>query len=136
MKKICTTCHTEKDMAEFRKDRTQKDGYQPRCKLCVRARSAELYSSTYKATVRERDAAIRAANAAKLLEYKQTHPCVCCGESEAVCLDFHHTDPSTKEFGIACGLQRSWAKILKEIKKCVVVCANCHRKVHAELLNL
>lgn len=136
MKKICTACHIEKDMAEFRKDRTQKDGYQPRCKLCVRARSAELYSSTYKASIRERDAAIRAANVAKILEYKQAHPCVKCGEAEPICLDFHHVDGSTKDFALSSGKQRSWAKILKEIEKCVVLCANCHRKLHAEIIEL
>lgn len=66
------------------------------------------------------------------VELKKTLSCVKCGENHPACLDFHHIDPKTKERLIS-GLPRDgWSKerILKEIKKCVVLCANCHRKEH------
>ena len=57
--------------------------------------------------------------------------CQICGYKRCIkALEFHHIDPSTKEFGLSTrGLTRSWAKIKKEVDKCVLVCANCHREV-------
>ena len=63
-------------------------------------------------------------------------PCVVCGEPEPVCLDWHHIDPSTKEFTIGANFNRARELILNEISKCVCLCANCHRKVHNGKINL
>lgn len=59
--------------------------------------------------------------------------CMACGEDDVACLDFHHRDPSQKEGGMYEVLKRGWGKerILQEIAKCDVLCANCHRKLHA-----
>jgi hypothetical protein len=47
--------------------------------------------------------------------------------------DFHHLDPSKKDFSIAKLLSgRTWTKIAEELKKCVMICANCHRIRHAK----
>jgi hypothetical protein len=68
-----------------------------------------------------------------ILRYKQEHPCMDCGESDPVCLDFHHRDPSIKSFEIARGVKcRSLEAVQAEIAKCDVVCANCHRRRHAK----
>lgn len=49
-------------------------------------------------------------------------------------LEFHHVDASTKSFGISAGgFSRSWASIREELKKCILVCANCHREVELGL---
>lgn len=66
-----------------------------------------------------------------LFEYKQSRPCPNCGESDPVCLDFHHLDPTIKEFNVTQPKGRSLEKIKAEISKCVVICSNCHRKLHA-----
>jgi hypothetical protein len=68
-----------------------------------------------------------------LREYKSKLTCEICPESDPVCLDFHHRDAKTKDFTIATLKQNGWSidKVLREIKKCMVVCANCHRKLHA-----
>lgn len=48
-------------------------------------------------------------------------------------LEFHHLDPAQKEFGLSVrGITRSWEKVKAELDKCVLVCANCHREIHAE----
>lgn len=45
--------------------------------------------------------------------------------------DFHHKDPSQKEFNLdRSNFNRSWQKIREEARKCVLLCANCHREVH------
>ena len=62
-----------------------------------------------------------------LLEYFLTHPCSDCGESDPVVLEFDHL--SDKSFDVAYGLRnRRWESVLREMKKCEVVCANCHRR--------
>lgn len=57
--------------------------------------------------------------------------CVLCGyDKHPGVLDFHHVDPSTKLFGISAGgFSRSWDSINAELKKCILVCANCHREI-------
>jgi hypothetical protein len=68
--------------------------------------------------------------AAKILQYKLTLKCA-CGESHPACFDFHHTSDD-KEIHVGGAIQRGWSfeRIMKEIKKCVVLCSNCHRKHH------
>tara|TARA_Y100000310_G_C20407493_1_gene680344 strand:+ start:131 stop:628 length:498 start_codon:yes stop_codon:yes gene_type:complete len=63
-------------------------------------------------------------------DYKSSRGCCECGEKEAVCLDCHHVEDD-KEFNIAT-ISRTWSqeKIEKELKKCIIICANCHRKLH------
>ena len=68
----------------------------------------------------------------KLVEYKGGS-CVICGYSGSIdALDIHHLDGNQKEFGISSGgITRSWAKVRAEADKCILVCANCHREIHA-----
>ena len=65
-------------------------------------------------------------------ELKKSLICIKCLESNAVCLDFHHKDPTTKINNVADLVRKRSPKdlILKEISKCEVLCANCHRKAH------
>lgn len=67
-----------------------------------------------------------------VLELKSGKECVRCGEDHIACLDFHHKDENKKEFGIADAVTDKVSKkrILKEIQKCEILCANCHRKEH------
>jgi transposase len=61
--------------------------------------------------------------------------CVLCGYDRCLrALEFHHVDPSTKEFGIALhGLTRSLRHARAEATKCVLLCSNCHMEVEAGL---
>jgi hypothetical protein len=70
-------------------------------------------------------------------EWKAQQFCKVCGENNSVCLDFHHLDPTQKEYTIgSLSSKIKFEKLLLEIDKCVVLCANCHRKVHANLISL
>ena len=59
--------------------------------------------------------------------------CQICGYNRCMnALDFHHKDSSTKEFGLSQdGLTRSWERVKREVEKCVLICSNCHREIHA-----
>jgi hypothetical protein len=60
--------------------------------------------------------------------------CKRCGNSDARVLDFHHLDKNSKELGVSYIHTKGWgnARILREIAKCEVLCANCHRILHWE----
>lgn len=60
--------------------------------------------------------------------------CAECGEDHLACLDFHHDDPKLKEWGVAWMVAQNMGKqrILAEMARCTVLCANCHRKRHWE----
>jgi len=50
-------------------------------------------------------------------------------------MEFHHLDPKQKDSRIATSITtQTWDKIVVELDKCIMVCANCHRKIHSELL--
>lgn len=62
--------------------------------------------------------------------------CQCCGYDKCMqALEFHHIDPTQKDFGLgAKGYTRSWDKNKEELDKCVMVCANCHREIHYNII--
>jgi len=67
-----------------------------------------------------------------LRDYKATLACVDCGEAHPATLDFHHTNPAEKERSLGDIGKYGWSvqKVQDEIAKCVILCANCHRKRH------
>jgi hypothetical protein len=70
----------------------------------------------------------------KCLEYKSSQ-CSKCGYNKCpAALEFHHLDPSTKDFTPSHYGNTSWDKnkdkVMKELNKCIVLCANCHREEH------
>lgn len=69
-----------------------------------------------------------------LVEYKGGK-CERCGYNKCVAaMDFHHKDPSQKDFALSKnGLTRSWVSLKKEADKCELVCSNCHREIHEDL---
>lgn len=60
--------------------------------------------------------------------------CEHCGYDKCPdAFDFHHRDPSQKDFGIGSGNSISWDRTKVELDKCALLCANCHREEHARL---
>src|SRR5690349_3122146 len=64
-------------------------------------------------------------------EYKDTLYCMLCGEKHPACLQFHHRNKVEKSFNIGDMARRPTSKkrIINEIKKCDVLCVNCHAKL-------
>lgn len=84
------------------------------CKECVREREKNKYHSKQN----------------ELNEFKQAHPCVKCGCSKFYLIDFHHLNPAEKDFTIGENTRAKMETLMKEIDKCVSLCANCHREFH------
>jgi transcription elongation factor Elf1 len=70
-------------------------------------------------------------------DYKSNLECTKCGESHPACLTFHHTGDEEKTDDVSAMVGRGYAieRIQEEIDKCIVLCANCHNKLHYELRN-
>lgn len=91
------------------------------------------HNQAYKLYRRNAKLRRRARIRAWFAEYKKSRgPCP-CGEGTAACLDFHHRDRLTKDLaGMSAAAVRGWSinRLLLELKKCDLICANCHRKEH------
>ena len=72
-----------------------------------------------------------------LVEYKGGK-CEICGYNKCIsALEFHHLNPNEKDFGIgAKGYTRNIETNKKEVDKCILVCANCHREIHENIIKL
>lgn len=63
-----------------------------------------------------------------ILDYKLQHPCLDCGETNPIVLEFDHISDNKVDSVVQLALKPcSLNTLIKEIKKCEVVCANCHR---------
>lgn len=64
------------------------------------------------------------------VEYKGGK-CIKCGYNKSVwALEYHHRNPKEKDFAIGSKPSIGWEKLKKELDKCDLVCANCHREIH------
>ena len=68
----------------------------------------------------------------KAIEYKRGKCTICGYNAHPAALDFHHTNPQEKEVTWDKLRLRSWDKIIIELDKCVLLCANCHRIEHSK----
>lgn len=69
----------------------------------------------------------------RLIKAFDNECCVCKGNFDPVIYDFHHVneEKESKISDISRASIRSWGKIVNEVRKCVMVCSNCHRLIHA-----
>ena len=76
---------------------------------------------------------VKARGKAKWDLYKSGLHCARCPENHVACMDFHHINPEEKEYAVSDLVSnKMFTKAYKEIKKCIVLCANCHRRLHWE----
>jgi len=139
-KKKCSKCKRNKPLSSFTKRKESKDGFCARCQACTRAVSKKHYAentSVYiaKAKARNESMAVRLQEIS--LEEK-SKPCTECGKSfPPVAMDFHHKD-GDKEYDVSNMVTRGYSEetFRREIAKCIVLCACCHRVVDHSLLTL
>ena len=126
---ICHVCKTDKIATEFNFKNKSKGLRHTQCKVCQKAYSKVHYENNkqvYMArTIRDRS---KEKDKTRKLILSLKMACVKCGEDHPATLDFHHVDPTLKESAVS--KLHSRKKIVEEAKKCVVLCSNCHRKVH------
>lgn len=130
--KTCIKCDIEKDVSQFSKSKRTVDGLFSWCKLCRKEYDVNRYVKIGSVQWTKLRKKRRKELSVWFAEYKQTLKCKRCPETHPACLDFHHKDGSTKENTVSNLVISGASKetILNEIKKCDVLCANCHRKHH------
>ncbi len=103
----------------------------------LRYHEDEEYRTKHRQYVKNRDKRIRQEQAIVVAEFKK-NGCNQCGEKESCCLDAHHLDSESKDFTIAKAgsMKISIPRLRSELAKCVCLCSNCHRKVHAGIIIL
>jgi hypothetical protein len=131
--KICQKCKERKPVESFNKNRAKKDGLQNYCRFCQRESDKNYYSNN---PSRRKQIRIRARKEMDRLygivkEYLLSHPCVDCGNSDIRVLEFDHVR-GIKTNCISIMLVNTVREevLKKEIKKCEIRCANCHKIRH------
>lgn len=127
--KRCSICKETKDISEFNKKGTRKDGapkWQTYCKVCYNAYKKQHYlknKDDYISKNREH----RKTIIKWIQDYKSSFPCADCGQYfHFSAMDFDHL--KDKKFNISQGGRHGSIKtIQEEISKCEIVCSNCHR---------
>jgi hypothetical protein len=125
--KICGRCKQEKPLEDFAWKNKAKGTKQYQCRVCQYEYRTEHYSRNKEkiySQIKTRQQELKD----KLWEYKSKHPCLDCGETDPVVLEFDHL--RDKEANVSTLVLRGagWDTILAEIEKCEIVCANCHRR--------
>lgn len=128
--KKCNRCKEEKPLSEFLFRNKERGTYHSACRICYKDIRKKSYNRT-KETSYKKNLKNRVKNREWFNDLKSTLKCEVCSENHPATLDFHHIDSTEKENSVA-NLIGTYSKkrILEEINKCVVLCANCHRKHH------
>lgn len=130
--KTCKKCNLEKSLDAFNK---RGEGYQPWCRNCQSGAHKEYYEENQtarKEQIRFRKNAQREINRAYVVDYLQQHPCVDCGDSRLLVLQFDHVHgQKAGDVGNMVGQGYKLSTVIAEIEKCEVRCANCHTIVTA-----
>jgi hypothetical protein len=115
---ICKYCNTERKESEFQKANVIKNKvyYRKKCTPC-KIKDQNLRLSLNKNFIRD---------------YKKKQSCIKCGINDYRVLQFHHNNALDKEESISQGMMNGWSqeKLINEIKKCSILCANCHSIEH------
>lgn len=125
---ICSKCKIEKTIENFSFSNKIKGKYRKDCKNCA-SFSIKIHYSLNKESYREATRHQREKIKKLINKIKEQTPCVDCNKKYPYyVMDFDHKDRSLKENKIStmvneCSLER----VLQEVKKCDVVCSNCHR---------
>lgn len=127
--KLCNSCGYTKDVSEFNKKGAI---LQSKCRECSKAYAKEHYQKNKGTYYTNRNKRREVEFKEWWRSYKSTLSCNRCSESHVACLHFHHLDPNNKEANLSVVARGHWGKerILKEVEKCEVLCANCHAKEH------
>ena len=102
------------------------------CRSCQRAYAHDHYLRNidqYKAKARKTLRGDRQRLRQRVDDFLATHPCVDCGTADIAVLEFDHRDPAEKRMAVSTlASRRGWPAVEREIAKCEVRCANCHRR--------
>ena len=116
----CSCCSIEKPIKNFY-PKKNRNGYHTYCKDCL-SKQIIIRQQKFKELC---------------VEYKGGKCCSCGYKKYLGALEFHHINPKEKDFMVSRSSRNNLnAKIKKELDKCLLVCSNCHREIHAGLIDV
>jgi hypothetical protein len=130
--KKCPRCKQTKNLSEFGYRNKERTKVASTCKVCMRLYRKEHYHNN-KQQYRDRNKKSNARNRKLYIEYLQGAACKDCGEDDPIVLEFDHVR-GTKKMAVSKMIRNGYGAntIEKEIAKCDVRCANCHRRKTAK----
>lgn len=131
MLKFCNSCNQEKPIDTFSFKSKTKGTRHSKCKTCHRIDQKKHYQKNTEYYI-QKASEKKKQTRQWWQEYKKQFKCS-CGESHPACIEFHHHEKN-KEDNVSYIINNgSKKKALEEIKKCIPICSNCHRKLHYDL---
>jgi hypothetical protein len=136
--KTCNACDQNKSLSEFNERKSSPDGHCHTCRECSKVRNRQWYVANTKKAVEKaiRNRRAYLVDARRSLDAAKSDGCVACPETAVVCMDFHHLEDKKYELSDLWHKCPGWKTLQGELAKCIVLCANCHRKVHKGLLTI
>lgn len=132
---ICSACKISKNNKSFAFRDIKKNLLQDKCKECKNSYNKIWYRKNKKVHKKHAIANKKKyyiINMTFVLNYLNKNPCIDCGESDLCCLDFDHVS-GNKFHNVSVMIPTYCLRVLKkEIDKCEVRCANCHRRKTAK----
>ena len=130
--KTCTKCKKEKCLDSFSWKNKAKGRKSSECKECHRKQRQKHYQNNKKSEIAR--VKLRREDIRDYINDVKSNSRCPCGEDHIATLQFHHIDSETKRFEIskAPSLGISKKVLDEEIQKCIILCSNCHAKLHWE----
>ena len=130
--KTCTKCGNPQEDSEFFFKNEAKDIRHSACKTCKRAHDKNAYNTQPNRQAKIRKNALLSIERAKTIvrRVKKQNFCKKCGEGRWYVLDFHHIGDKDINISEMVARGSSLTRIKKEMKKCNILCSNCHREEH------
>jgi len=145
MLRRCKGCgleaHSVTDLDMFVYSKSCKHDRTLQCKACKKKQDSQYEYNPKRHKKNEYRRALAITNKVKAMEmfdFKCNHCGIIYNGDNEVIFDFHHLDPQHKEshIGSLLGQQLFGERTMKEIKKCIMLCSNCHRLEHKRLRNV
>ena len=114
--KKCSKCGKILPVTDFNWRDKAKGTRRADCKYCHSQYMKDAYAKKQK----------------EIQDLKAKFKCAKCGDDRGYVLDFHHINPSEKDVEVSRMISNNYKldKVYDEIKKCICLCANCHREFH------
>lgn len=127
MTKICSKCKLEKDAEEFNWKNKRQGTRSCYCRKCWKAYAKKHYRKHKQYYIDKAEKRLL-ENKLKAVCYLEQRSCTDCHEQDVRVLDFDHKRDKNGNISNMIANGCAWKTILKEIEKCEIRCANCHRK--------
>lgn len=129
---VCPHCGTEFEPKYVNQTRCSSRCTRRAAEKRRRKRVGTSWNNNNRGRLKKKTSGRQHRNRTFISAYKEFFGCLICGESLPRCLDFHHLDRGEKSFTVSKRTIVSLPRLVSEIWKCVVLCANCHRKVEGD----